>query len=179
MLRLLALDEAAREACSDVFAPAKVAGMKRLLLPTLLLSALVLGALVLTGCGESSSDTPPDSVPSSKGQVQTYGESDTAISVPVGGTFKIMLPINPSTGYSWSSAIDGANIVITEATIMEPPMTEDEADGTDAMQVGVPTSQLWTLRADKAGTTKLRFELLPPGQTKPEKTIEYTVTSVK
>lgn len=94
---------------------------------------------------------------------------DTAVSVTVGTSFGIELPVNASTGYSWKATLPEG---YTEDSHEVVPVPEADADA-----VGVATTEQWMFTTDTAGTADIVFELFPPGSDTAEQSVTFTVTA--
>ncbi len=130
--------------------------MKRILFLTLALS------LLLTACGGASSPAP----------APTMAISDPArqLDATAGGTFKLMLNSNPTTGYHWE--IVGA----LDETVVKF-VSKDYKSTSEPGLVGGGGVDVWTFQAVGAGETTITLGYYPPSNNPvdPEQTQTFTV----
>ncbi len=82
---------------------------------------------------------------------------------------EIDLESNPSTGYSWSSTIEGGSVSLTAV--------KDITSGNDGMVVGTPITQRYTFEVKDMGTTTVTFEYARMWESNaPLKRIVYKIT---
>lgn len=102
---------------------------------------------------------------------RNYSESDsgTTIETQVGKTFTISLKANATTGFTWQM-IKGTDDAVVQK--VKDIYTAENSGG----RSGVGGTHVWTFKAVKAGTTKIKlqyqriWEKLPPANT-----LEYTI----
>ncbi|MBT4524234.1 MAG: protease inhibitor I42 family protein [Phycisphaerae bacterium] len=96
-------------------------------------------------------------------------DSERKIVLSVGRTFEIVLPSNPTTGYSWTLLIENPKIISNESHAYTP-----DAGG----RVGVGGNTIWNLKARKEGETSLTFSYQRPWEenTQPTKVVSFTVS---
>jgi inhibitor of cysteine peptidase len=80
------------------------------------------------------------------------------VEVSLGGSLKVALEANPSTGYQWRVTEIGDGQVLAEAGREFKP--RDAAPGL----VGVGGMETWTFRAVGRGDAQLRMAYFPPGR---------------
>ena len=88
-------------------------------------------------------------------------DSDREIVLSKGRTFEIMLPSNPTTGYSWNLVIEKPKTVINKSRRNIPNSID---------RVGVGGETIWTLRTVARGDTLLTFSYQRPWEEKTEPT---------
>ena len=110
---------------------------------------LALAASVAAGCGDSAN--------AAEGPLK-LGEQDNgkSFTVKVGDTIQVVLPGNPTTGYSWTAALSDENASVLEQ-VGEPAYQQDPAEGEI---VGAGGTFTFTFNAADAGeaTMKLVYE---------------------
>jgi inhibitor of cysteine peptidase len=93
------------------------------------------------------------------------------IEVPVGGSLKVTLGSNTTTGFSWSE-----DALISDAALLQQTGHTYIAPTSDL--VGVPGQEVWTFEALKKGTATITMEYSRPweGGEQAEWTFDLTVT---
>ncbi len=96
-------------------------------------------------------------------------DSERKIVLSVGRTFEIVLPSNPTTGYSWTLLSDQPNVV-------ENQSHQYVADASGRVGVGGRTT--WTLKARSHGEAILTFTYQRPWEENvpPTKTVTFTIS---
>lgn len=100
----------------------------------------------------------------------TFSQKTPAITVQAGRTFRVELPLNQGTGYSWRPAAPlppGLTVLSTFAAPHGPAIP------------GGPANQLFVLREKDVGVIHLKFEYVRPWEhgVKPAKTSTFTITA--
>ena len=110
---------------------------------------LALAASVAAGCGDSAN---------AAGGPLKLGEQDNgkSFTVMAGDTIQVVLPGNPTTGYSWTAALSDGDAALLEQ-VGEPAYQQDPAEGEI---VGAGGTFTFTFKAANAGeaTIKLVYE---------------------
>ncbi len=83
----------------------------------------------------------------------TTSDTDREIVLPQNHLFHIVLPSNPTTGYSWNSTVDNGTIVSVESN-------KYVADASNRVGVGGETT--WTLMTHQKGNAKVTFSYQRP-----------------
>ncbi|MGY8753317.1 MAG: protease inhibitor I42 family protein [Phycisphaerales bacterium] len=96
-------------------------------------------------------------------------DSERDIVISSGRTFEIVLPSNPTTGYTWE-------LEIQNPTIIKDVSSNFVADASGRIGVGGATT--WKLRADGQGETALTFSYHRPWEEKvsPTKVVTFTIS---
>ncbi|MAI66766.1 MAG: hypothetical protein CMJ26_02675 [Phycisphaerae bacterium] len=96
-------------------------------------------------------------------------DSDRNIVLSLGRTFEIVLPSNPTTGYSWSLDVHDSSVIKNVANTFISDVSG---------RVGVGGSTTWTLRAIGKGETVLMFSYQRPWEEKapPTKVVSFTIS---
>lgn len=131
---------------------------------SILISGLVLIALVAAGTLAAmamSTDEPEGQ------QAYTAADDGTAITVPSGATFTVVLEGNPTTGYGWeATGIDPAVIAVAE------PEYQSDSD-----LIGAGGRYTFTFTAVGSGETEVRLVYHRPWESaEPLETFTLTVT---
>lgn len=95
-------------------------------------------------------------------------DQDRVIVLSPNHSFEIVLPSNPTTGYSWDVHVSNSDIVNNVAQKYVP-----DASG----RVGVGGNTTWTLRTEKAGETELVFSYLRTWEkeVQPTRIVKFTI----
>ncbi len=127
----------------------------------MLLSACASGPV--TG-GATPADTLPDD-----GIIRPQGGSP--VTMHVGQVLEIALVANPSTGYEWEFAADGAPVLArTTGPATPPPMD------TQPPMPGASSIARWWFRAEKVGDATVRMVYRRPWETVPPvEVVEYRI----
>jgi inhibitor of cysteine peptidase len=120
---------------------------------------LALAASAVTGCSSANASQGPVKL----GQA----DSGKAYTVKVGDTIEVVLPGNPTTGFSWIAALadKDAAVLVQQG---EPAYVQDAKEGN---VVGSGGTYTFTFKATTAGTATLKlvyertFENVAPEQT--------------
>ncbi len=127
---------------------------------------LALVIAVAGGCGESPK--------ASEGPL-TLTEADGGMSftIKAGDTILVVLPGNPSTGYSWMAALDEQSAAVL-AQQGEPAYVEET---TDESVIGGGGTFTFTFTATEEGEAIVKLDYVRPWESvAPEKTFEVNVT---
>jgi inhibitor of cysteine peptidase len=104
---------------------------------------ILMSALVLSSCSMFSKDT---------GEViskpLTAVDSNREVVLPQNHIFRIVLPSNPTTGYTWNVVVDNPNVVSVESS----KYLKDSSG-----RVGVGGETTWLLMAQHKGNATLLF----------------------
>jgi len=76
-----------------------------------------------------------------------------------------------STGYTWGYTPDNSGVY----ELVEEILLHASVPGA----TGVPGQKIWKFKAVRAGTGGILFELYPPGQNEPVKTVKVTIEAVE
>jgi len=141
---------------------------KRRLIAAAVLIVVIMGSAVASaGCGsKADANSAPVKL--------TDADNGKTITVKVGGTVKVILAGNPTTGYSWTAALGEK-----DAAVMK-----QQGDAVYAQQntsqsvVGAGGTFTFTFKAAAAGQATLTFDYARPFEkgTPPVKTFTVTVT---
>lgn len=122
---------------------------------------MMMGVMSLAACG------PVPKPPVTKTEAEPVaGES---VRKRVGETFTVALESNPTTGYGW--ALDGTE----DGTVVRKVGDEYVGKSHPPGMVGVGGMEQWKFRAEKKGTTMLRFIYRRPWETKTGPIRERTI----
>jgi inhibitor of cysteine peptidase len=103
---------------------------------------------------------------------KNYSESDsgTTIEAKAGQQFTISLKGNATTGFTWQMAKGTNSAVVTK---VKDVYTAENSGGMS----GVGGTHVWTFKAIKAGTTKIKllYQRTWEKSTPPANTLEYTI----
>lgn len=96
-------------------------------------------------------------------------DSERKIVLSVGRTFEIVLPSNPTTGYTWTLVSDNPNVVAEQSN-----KYVSDVSG----RVGVGGNTTWSLKARSHGEAVLVFTYQRPWEENvaPTKTVTFTVS---
>jgi inhibitor of cysteine peptidase len=132
------------------------------------LGVLALMSLSFLACTAVAS---ADSVAASVNDFNAQSNITKEITVSAGGSFKISLESNATTGFSWPEQAAIGNTAIVEQTGQEYL-----APTSDLM--GAPGKQVWTFKALEKGTTVIAMQYSRPweGGEQAEWTFNLTVT---
>jgi inhibitor of cysteine peptidase len=133
-----------------------------------ILGVLAVMSLSLLACTAVAS---ADSVEVSIDDFNTQNNVTREITVSAGGSFKVSLESNATTGFSWPEQAEIGNTAIVE-------QTDQEYLAPDSDLMGAPGKQVWTFKALKKGTTVIAMEYSRPweGGEQAEWTFNLTVT---
>jgi inhibitor of cysteine peptidase len=133
-----------------------------------ILGVLAVMSLSLLACTTVAS---ADSVEVSINDFNTQKNITKEITVSAGGSFKVSLESNATTGFSWPEQAEIGNIAVVEQT-----GHEYVAPTTDLM--GAPGKEVWTFKALDKGTTVIAMQYSRPweGGEQAEWTFNLTVT---
>jgi len=138
----------------------------------IVLVALVVGlaAVGASGCG--------DSAKASAGPVKlSEADNGKSLAVKVGEVIEITLPGNPTTGYSWVSALTDKDKALLEE-MGEPAYTASST--TEGNLVGSGGTYTFTFKAKAAGTAVIKLVYERPWETvEPLETYQLTVNVTK
>ena len=131
------------------------------IIATLALSMLACSA----GSKEKSLEVSFDDLTSQKNITQQ-------VEVPVGGSLKVTLGSNPTTGFQWSENATNFSAFIAIKQVSH------EYVAPNSQQLGAAGKEVWTFEALKEGTTTISMEYSRPweGGEKAEWTYKLTVT---
>ena len=92
-----------------------------------------------------------------------YRTLEKVIEVKAGKQFKITLPKNASTGYSWvlERPLDYANIRSVSVKYIAPKKVPQSSSG--ALLMGTPGTQVWTFKAVHSSDQVIHLANIPPG----------------
>lgn len=134
----------------------------------LFLLAVTMPILACSTFASSPTPTPP-LIPSGQTPSPLPEPTDPTqlIVVNPGGTFEIVLPSNPSTGYRWQLVRElDANIL----QLMEQAYVEQQP-----VMPGSGGVEVWTFRAVNPGDTTIEVGYFPPaGGTGPDETVIFS-----
>lgn len=117
-------------------------------LPALALASLAFFSL-LSACTTSGST---DTAGSTAGEVKlTEADTGKPVDLTAGQTLVVTLPSNPTTGYAWTVAQNGAPQLVQQGD-GKGVYTQDAGS---AGMAGAGGSEAFTFRADQAGSTTL------------------------
>ena len=99
----------------------------------------------------------------------TAADTNREIVLSQGHLFHVVLPSNPTTGYSWNSTVDNATIVSVDSK-------KYVADVSNRIGVGGETT--WTLRTHKKGNAKITFSYQRPWEenTAPTREVTFSIS---
>jgi inhibitor of cysteine peptidase len=132
------------------------------------LGVLALMSLSLLACtAVASADSVEVSINDFNGQNNITKE----ITVSAGGSFKVSLESNATTGFSWPEQAEIGNTAIVE-------QTDHEYVAPTSDLMGAPGKEVWTFKALKKGTTVIAMQYSRPweGGEQAEWTFNLTVT---
>ena len=128
--------------------------------------------VALTAVGCSGQKSPPRSVVVEVSNDELLSQKSLArdVVLPVGGTLKVILASNASTGFGWTA----------DAQIGEPAVvrqTTHTVASPTSPRPGAPGSETWTFEALKAGTTTVTLVYRRPwsGETAGSRTFKANV----
>lgn len=130
-------------------------------------------AAVAAGCGDGGSGTTGSTAtaaaPSTAGggALPAQTRPGTVLAANVGGTVKVVLPNNPSTGYTWQF------LTLPDPTVVKTGEPED-LSLPDAPP-GAAGVRVYPFRGLAAGTTTFTVGYVPPSGNKPNVTRRYTI----
>jgi inhibitor of cysteine peptidase len=132
------------------------------------LSILALMSLSLLACATVAS---ANSVEVSINDFSSQNNITREITVSAGGSFKISLESNATTGFSWPEQAEIGNTAIVK-------QTDHEYIAPTSDLMGAPGKEVWTFKALKKGTTIIAMEYSRPwaGGEQAEWTFNLTVT---
>jgi inhibitor of cysteine peptidase len=132
------------------------------------LGVLALMSLSLLACAAVAS---AESVAVSINDFNSQNNITKEITVSAGGSFKISLESNATTGFSWPEQAEIGNTAIVKQTDHD-----NLAPTSDLM--GAPGKEVWTFKALEKGTTVIAMEYSRPweGGEQAEWTFNLTVT---
>ncbi len=95
-------------------------------------------------------------------------DEDRVIVLSPNHTFEIVLPSNPTTGYSWDVQISNPNVVTNNSQKYVPDRSG---------RIGVGGTSTWTLRTESVGETELVFSYLRPWEKdiEPTRVVKFTI----
>lgn len=136
------------------------------------ISHLLVLTILLTGCAALSSTPtptfPPPPTDETTDPLLEPTDPTQLITVTAGETFDIVVPANPSTGYSWNILPElDENIVqfVVENFFAEQPVA-----------VGSGGVDVWTFRAVNAGDTTIVLGYYSPTDANdPEETVTFSI----
>ena len=145
-----------------------------------LLGAAAAAALAAAGCGGSGSDSSGSTAaaPTTTAAATTASTAaggslprptapGTRLATTVGGTVKVVLPNNPSTGYTWQF------LTLPDPTVVKTGEPQD-LSLPDAPP-GAAGVRVYPFRGLAAGTTTVTVGDVPPSGNKPNVTRRYTI----
>ena len=124
------------------------------------ITAIIMTILAFFGLGPKNSDVKPEE-PAAPDWSEGYTVRENEV------TFSFIS--NPSTGYSWETAIDGESVVLTD---------EQYTNTATPGVAGAPGTQTYTFTAVKAGKTTLTFTYRRPWESDDPAYINQAVISV-
>jgi inhibitor of cysteine peptidase len=132
------------------------------------LGVLALMSLSLLACAGVAS---ADSVAVSINDFNSQSNITREITVSAGGSFKVSLESNATTGFSWPEQAEIGNTSIVE-------QTDHEYVAPTSDLMGAPGKEVWTFKALTKGTTVIAMEYSRPweGGEQAEWTFNLTVT---
>jgi inhibitor of cysteine peptidase len=132
------------------------------------LGVLALMSLSLLACAGVAS---ADSVAVSINDFNSQSNITREITVSAGGSFKVSLESNATTGFSWPEQAEIGNTSIVE-------QTDHEYVAPTSDLMGAPGKEVWTFRALAKGTTVIAMQYSRPweGGEQAEWTFNLTVT---
>jgi inhibitor of cysteine peptidase len=131
-----------------------------------LILILALAAFAAAGCGESAeaNDGP---------LTLTETDNGKSFTVEVGDTILVVLPGNPTTGYSWAAALDEESAALL--TQEGEPLYAEDAVEDDV--VGGGGAFTFTFTAAKEGAAAIKLVYARPWESEaPLETFEATIT---
>lgn len=133
---------------------------------TVLVLLLALVAVVAAGCGDTAN--------ASAGPLKLgEGDNGKSFTVKAGDTIEVSLPGNPTTGYSWTAALDEKDAGLLEQQ-GEPAYVEDTVEED---VVGSGGTYTFTFKAAAAGQATLKLVYSRAWEdVEPESTFTATVT---
>lgn len=125
-------------------------------------------ALSLVACSAGSKEK---SIEVSIDDLTSQKNISQQVEVPVGGSLKVTLGSNQTTGFQWSEQAQVGDTSVVKQTKHEYVAPESEA-------MGAPGKEVWTFTAMKKGATTISMEYSRPweGGEKAEWTYKLTVT---
>ncbi len=135
----------------------------------LAIGALVLATITLAACATASGATvAPADYPIQDEQFAEQKDISQNVAIDVGKSFTITLPSNGSTGFQWTGSVPAGSPV----ELVDHKYVEGQA------MPGAPGKEVWTFKADNAGTVAIRLEYSRPweGGEKAVRTVTINVT---
>ena len=139
-----------------------------------LVTAIALFGILITAgaCTAANANNAPDqaTVEVSIDELMSQKHIEKQVEVVVGGTLKVTMGSNPSTGFSWTEQSQ-----IVDGNILE--QTDHEFISPDTDIPGAAGKDVWTFKALTKGATTISMEYSRPweGGEKGEWTFELTV----